>query len=81
MNNQDERMRTYSSPKPKENRGGPGSAGQSGDTQGLSDVAEAGGLSIKQLVQEGQNFEAETLMGVEEAPDPDVDEASHAAHV
>lgn len=44
-------MRTYSSPKPEEKEGGSGSAGQSGDTQGLSGVAEAGGLSVKGLVE------------------------------
>jgi hypothetical protein len=53
---------------------GPGSAGQSGDTQGLSDVAEAGSESVEELVEEGQSFEAEVIGGVEDAPDPDVAE-------
>ena len=53
---------------------GPGSAGQSGDTQGLSDVAEAGGESVEELVEEGQSFEAEAIGGVEDAPEPDVAE-------
>ncbi len=53
---------------------GPGSAGQSGDTQGLSDVAEAGSESVEELVEEGQSFEAEVISGVEEAADPDVSE-------
>jgi hypothetical protein len=53
---------------------GPGSAGQSGDTQGLSDVAEAGSQSVEELVEEGQSFEAEVISGVEDAPDPDVAE-------
>ena len=53
---------------------GPGSAGQSGDTQGLSDVAEAGSESVEELVEEGQSFEAEAISGVEQAPDPDVAE-------
>ena len=53
---------------------GPGSAGQSGDTQGLSDVAEAGPESVEELVEEGQSFEAEVMSGVEEAADPDVAE-------
>ena len=52
----------------------PGSAGQSGDTQGLSDVAEAGSESVQELVEEGQSFEAEAISGVEDAPDPDVAE-------
>jgi len=53
---------------------GPGSAGQSGDTQGLSDVAEAGSESVEELVEEGQSFEAEVIGGVEESPDADVAE-------
>jgi hypothetical protein len=56
------------------NEAGPGSAGQSGDTQGLSDVAEAGSESVQELVEEGQSFEAEVIAGVENAPDPDVAE-------
>ncbi len=51
-----------------------GSAGQSGDIQGLSDVAEAGPESVEELVEEGQSFEAEVISGVEDAPDPDVAE-------
>ena len=53
---------------------GPGSAGQSGDTQGLSDVAEADSESVEELVEEGQSFEAEVISGVEGAHDPDVAE-------
>ena len=74
MNKQDEVTRTYSTPALSKRRGDPGSAGQAGDTQGLSDVAEAGPESVKELLEEGQSFEAEVLMGVEEAPDPDVAE-------
>jgi len=50
------------------------SAGQSGDTQGLPDVAEAGSESVAELIEEGQSFEAEAIGGVEDAPDPDVAE-------
>jgi hypothetical protein len=50
------------------------SAGQSGDTQGLSDDAVAGSESVEELVEEGQSFEAEAIAGVEDAPDPDVAE-------
>jgi len=53
---------------------GPDSGGQSGDTQGLSDVAEAGSESVEELLEEGQSFEAEVIGGVEDAPDPDVAE-------
>lgn len=49
---------------------GPGSAGQSGDTQGLSDVAEVTSESVKELVEEGQFFEAEIVSGIEDAADP-----------
>ncbi|MGA2148200.1 MAG: hypothetical protein ABSH49_24900 [Bryobacteraceae bacterium] len=46
----------------------------SGDTQGLSDVAESGAESVEELLEEGQSFEAEAIGGVENAPDPDVAE-------
>ena len=69
----DQSVRTYGSA-PARNDGGTGSAGQSGDTQGLSDVAEAGSESVEELLEEGQSFEAEAIGGVEDAPDPDVAE-------
>ena len=50
---------------------GPDSAGQSGDTQGLSDVAEAGPESVLELVEDGQSFEAEAIEGIENAPEAD----------
>src|ERR1700735_5611594 len=53
---------------------GPRSAGQSGDLQGLSDVAGADSESVAELLEEGQYFEAEAVAGVEDAPDPDVAE-------
>ena len=62
-------LRTYAIVSPGETRGGTGSAGQCGDTQGLSDVAEAGPLSVQELVEEGQSFEAEVIGGVEDASD------------
>jgi hypothetical protein len=71
---QGEEIRTYASVPAREKQGGPGSAGQSGDTQGLSDVAEAGSESVLELVEEGQSFEAEVISGVEDAADPDVAE-------
>jgi hypothetical protein len=70
----DEGIRTYSTVSATEKGMGPGSAGQSGDTQGLSDVAEAGSESVEELVEEGQSFEAEVIAGVEDASDPDVAE-------
>ena len=43
------------------------SAGQSGDTQGLSNAEEADSESVEGLVEEGQDFEAGVVAGVEEA--------------
>ena len=75
MNKQDdEGIRTYATVSTREEGLGPGSAGQSGDTQGLSDLAEEGSESVEELVEEGQSFEAEVIGGVEDAPDPDVAE-------
>ena len=74
MKKQDAGVRTYSTVSTREKGGGTGSAGQSGDTQGLSDVAEAGSESVEELVEEGQSFEAEAIGGVEDAPDADVAE-------
>jgi hypothetical protein len=68
----DEETRTYAIVPPAERP--EDTAGQSGDTQGLSDVAEAGSESVLELVEEGQSFEAEAIGGVENAPDPDVAE-------
>ena len=46
-------------------------AGQSGDTEGLSDVEDVDSESVEELVEEGQDFEAELVDAVEKAPDPD----------
>jgi hypothetical protein len=55
-----------------ENTGlGARTGGQSGDTQGLSGVAETDSESVKELLEEGQSFEAEVLEGVENVPDAD----------
>jgi len=70
----DQEKKTYATVREEETGGGSRSAGQSGDTQGLSDVAEAGGESVQELLEEGQAFEAEAIGGVEDAPDPDVAE-------
>jgi hypothetical protein len=71
---EDEGPRTNSAVPTKKRGTGSGSAGQSGDTQGLSDVAEAGPESVEELVDEGQSFEAEVIGGVEDAADADVSE-------
>ncbi len=53
---------------------GPNSAGQSGDTQGLSDAEDESSESVAELLEEGQYFEAGILSGVENAPPADVSE-------
>lgn len=45
--------------------------GQSGDTQGISSAVRVDSESVKELLEEGQTFEAEAVAGVENAPDPD----------
>lgn len=75
MKNQDDKeIRTYAVVSTGERGREAASAGQSGDTQGLSDVAEAGSESVEELLEEGQSFEAEAIGGVEDAPDADVSE-------
>ena len=50
---------------------GPDAAGQSGDIEGLSTIATGDSESVAQLVEEGQDLEAEKISGVENAPEPD----------
>lgn len=49
----------------------PSSAGQAGDTQGLSRQEQYDSESVRELVEEGQYLEAEAVSGVENARDPD----------
>lgn len=48
--------------------------GQSGDTQGLSGTEDVDSESVRELAEEGQDFEAGIVSGIENAPDPDVAE-------
>jgi hypothetical protein len=48
---------------------GPDSAGQSGDDQGLSQVADADEESVRELVDTDQISEAESVEGLEDAAD------------
>jgi hypothetical protein len=48
---------------------GPDSGGQSGDTQGLSQTADAADESVEELADTGQSYEAEVMEGVEDAAD------------
>ena len=50
---------------------GPDSGGQSGDVQGLSRSELADSESIAELTEEGQDYEAGIVSGVENAPDAD----------
>ncbi|MGD0416748.1 MAG: hypothetical protein ABSA80_15425 [Terriglobales bacterium] len=59
-----------------EDESGSNSAGQSGDIQGISDVADADFESVEELVEEGNSFEAAAVEGVENAKDPDVSEVT-----
>jgi hypothetical protein len=75
MKKQDDNgIRTYGTVLTGECGTGSGSAGQSGDNQGLSEIAESGPESVEELVDEGQAFEADAIDGVENAPDADVSE-------
>ena len=46
-------------------------AGQSGDTESLSRTEDVDSESVEELTEEGQDYEAEIVSGVEEALDPD----------
>jgi hypothetical protein len=47
------------------------SGGQSGDLQGLSSVEGVDSESVEELIEEGNAFEADAVMGVEHADDTD----------
>jgi hypothetical protein len=47
------------------------SGGQSGDTQGLTDLESSNSESVDELLEEGNTFEAEAVAGVEHADDAD----------
>jgi hypothetical protein len=49
----------------------PGAGGQSGDVQGLSRAQDVDSESVAELAEEGQDFEAEVVSGVENALDAD----------
>ncbi len=50
---------------------GPDTGGQSGDVQGLSGREVADSESVEELAEEGQDYEAGIVSGVENAPDAD----------
>jgi hypothetical protein len=50
---------------------GPRTGGQSGDIQGLPALEESGPESVIELAEEGQDYEAELIGGLESVPDAD----------
>jgi hypothetical protein len=71
---EDESTRSYAAVPGTEKGLGPDSAGQSGDTQGLSELPGADSESVSELVEEGSSFEADVISGIENIPDGDVKE-------
>jgi hypothetical protein len=67
-------MRTNN--KRRQDETGPDSAGQSGDLQQISDATDADSESVRELIEEGNAFEAAAIQGVENAKDPDVSEVT-----
>jgi N utilization substance protein A len=60
---------------------GPDSAGQSGSTEGMSEVADSNAESESELFEEGQEMEAGIVSGVENAPPADDAEVTtHERH-
>jgi hypothetical protein len=55
---------------------GPDSAGQSGDTQQISNTPLADSESVEELTEEGNAWEASVVEGVENAKDADVAEVT-----
>ena len=53
---------------------GPETAGQAGDTAGLSEIEDEAPQSVGELAAEGQDYEAEAVKGVEDAPPADEEE-------
>jgi hypothetical protein len=47
---------------------------QSGDMQGISDEEDSNSESVKELLEEGQYYEASVVSGIENVPDADESE-------
>jgi len=56
---------------PAERGLGPGAAGQSGDIQAVRRGENVDSESVEELTEEGQDYEAEVVSGIENALDPD----------
>ena len=57
--------------RPRRSGLGSGAGGQSGDIQGLSRGESVDSESVEELAEEGQDFEAGVVKGIEDALDPD----------
>ncbi len=55
---------------------GPSAAGQSGDIQQMPNVADVDSQSVEELAEEGNAFEADAVLGVDDAKEPDVSEVT-----
>lgn len=64
-----EKNRAAAEPGNQSGEDGRGSNAQSGDAQGLSQEVDAAEESVRELVAEGQDYEAQILKGVEDATD------------
>ncbi len=58
----------------KRTRTSSAAAGQSGDLQGLPENPTADSESVRELLEEGQSFEAAVVNGIENAPPADAGE-------
>lgn len=67
MKQSSELIKTHTPVNDRPSQTGPGSAGQSGDLQGLQDIAGADSESVVELLEEGQYSEAEAVRAVENA--------------
>jgi hypothetical protein len=56
----------------KNDEAAPAAAGQSGDLQQIPDTASADSESVEELLDEGNAFEADAVLGVENAKEPDL---------
>ena len=61
----------YSAVEYSDDRPDPADAGQSGDTQGLSGNDDEASESVRELLEEGQAWEAGIVSGIENAPNAD----------
>jgi DNA primase len=68
--------RSYSLPEPEISGLGADTGGQSGDIEGLRQLATADSQSVRELLEEGQSFEAGVISGVENAPNADESEVT-----